>query len=363
MPVHKNQPGRRGLACVAFILLCAAGKAGAADDPTQMTRGELETEAGSLTYAVFAPSQIQGKVPLFVHLPGGTDGADDAARRSRLNELAIERGFIVLYPEPARSSATGIWDGTAAAAAGRDAAPQSLIAQITREVMAAYPVDPSQVILGGTSAGGAMAIVMAAQYPELYVALQIETGDNYGKTDAATAGRAAFEAMGPRARRIPLMYSYGTLDPFSFGGANERSVEAWLIMHDWMDDGEANGSVSLQPVATREGREGKNYSVQAFADSKGCELAELWIIEGLFHAYSGGAPNVGVIDPASDPNAPNMRVKAYDFFMDQLDADGPPGCAKAIAGGEGEGGGATNPMALLVMLGLAALRARRWVRR
>lgn len=344
----------------ALLMACALVWAGPAlathDTPPGMTQHETSNALGSMTYQVYAPEHLEGRVPLFVHVHGGNFGAEDSAHRSRLNELASQRGFVVVYPQEDPAYNSGIWDDVGAAEAGREGRASSLVAQVTREVMAAQPIDPRRVFIGGISAGASMAGVVAAQYPDIYTALHLEAGAPYGKTDAETAGKAVFEAMGPRARRMPIMLSYGTIDPFALGGAGEDILQSWLIAQDMADDGVANGSISRTPASTREGRDGKNYSVDTYVDAQGCVLAERWLIKGLFHAYSGGDPLL-VVDPVADPNAPNMREVAYDFFLDQYDADGPPGCS-ATAAKEKSVGGSLDVAGLLLLLSLAGLRRR-----
>lgn len=55
----------------------------------------------------------------------------------------------------------------------------------------------------------------------------------------------------------------------------------------------------LTPTSTRTGTDGKDYTVSYFVDQNGCLLAEQWVIDGLFHAYSGGGtqPKKGTSPP------------------------------------------------------------------
>ena len=356
--------GRAGLAAV-FLSLGGLAQPALATHDTEpgMVQHETSNALGSMTYSVYVPTGLKGRVPLFVHIHGGNFGAEDSAHRSRLNELAAARGFVVVYPQEDPSQNAGIWNDAEAAEIGRDYRASALIAQVVREVMADQPIDPRRVFIGGISAGASMSIAVAAQYPDLFTGLHIEAGDPYGEDSVEEAGRQVYEVMGPRARRVPLMLSYGTLDPFAWGGAAENALKHWLIAMDWVDDGAANGSVSLMPSATRTGTDGKSYTVDTYVDAQGCVLAERWLINGLFHAYSGGGQLYPLVDVVADPNAPNMREIAYDFFLDQYDANGPPGCPKAANPDSGSGGGSPAPWALVLLLGLAALRRLARLRR
>lgn len=339
---------------VALAVWAATVSAQQAEYPSQLY--ETSNALGSMGYRVYAPENLHGRVPLFVHIHGGNIDTADVQNQSRLNELASQRGFVVVYPQEDPGHGAGIWDHEAAAAEGRDGRATSLIAQITREVMEMYPIDPQRVFVGGISAGSGMSIVMGAQYPDLYAGVQAEGGDRYGTPlqDEEVSGRMIHEAMGDRARRIPMMLSIGTLDPFGITTNTDSVARHWLIAHDWMDDGEQNGSIALTPTETRTGRDGKNYSVDSYVDSQGCVLVERWLIQGMFHAYAGGAP-AAIYDVTADPDAPNMREIAYDFFLDQYDEDGPPGCDKSAVP-TASGGGSIDGAALVLALLLLSMR-------
>ena len=279
-------------------------------------QGSYSNSHGSRRYKLFIPSGHGGKPsPLLVMLHGCLQDPDDFALGTRMNAIAEEQRFFVLYPEQSEAAnQTRCWNWFNAANQRRDQGEPSIIAGMSREVILSHNIDARRVYVAGMSAGGAMAAIMAATYPDLYAAVGIHSGMPYGAAQNFVAAIAAMKdgaAVGATlpAKRIPLIVFHGDQDPM----VNSRN--GGQLLSQWLGNA-ANGRQDTSTARAGEGN-GRAFTRTRYLDGAGHAVAENWLVHDAGHAWSGGS-SAGSFADSSGPDASREMVRF--FFAVSQDA-------------------------------------------
>ena len=285
-------------------------------DGAQFLSRSFACAAGSRDYKLYVPRRPpKSGRGLLVMLHGGTQDGDDFAVGTRMNERAEAHGLIVAYPSQSKAANASLcWNWFMPEHQKRGAGEPAIIAGITKEIIADYAVDPDRVFVAGLSAGGAMAAVMAATYPELYAGIGVHSGLPY---ESATDLPSAFAAM--RGNAGPLR---GRRSRKPRGAVDAPRVRT-IVFHGDADNivhpSNAAGIVGASKLGERIERadtrssEGRTYTRTVIRDQSGWVVVEDWLLHGSGHAWSGGSAEGSYTD-ADGPDASGEMLR---FFLEK----------------------------------------------
>lgn len=282
------------------------------------------SQAGPRPYKLYVPSGYRGQaLPLVVMLHGCTQNPDDFAAGTRMNQLAEAQGCLVVYPaQVSAANASTCWNWFEPAHQRRGQGEPALIAGITRQVATGYAVDRRRVFVAGLSAGGAMAVIMAMTYPDLYAAVGCHSGLAYGAAhDLPSALGAMGRGVKPRARRdartaaapsspaLPLIVFQSDQDTTVHPRNADQLIAQWMALpaHDTPTAPGARKPEVLRGQVVG----GLAYTRSSHFDARGQVRVEHWQIHGARHGWSGGSPEGSF----TAPEGPDAAREILRFFL------------------------------------------------
>lgn len=293
----------------------------------------FRSSVGSRPYFVYTPSSysVGTAVPLFVMLHGCTQTAEDFAAGTQMNLLAEEYSFIVVYPQQTNNYNQGLcWNWFTPPNQSRNSGEPAAIAGIVQTITqttSLWTIDARRIYIAGLSAGGTMAAIMGATYPDLFAAVGAHSALEYqaatslrdgykamrqGGPDPVQQGQAAYKAMGRFTRVVPTIVFHGTNDPVVSPINGDQLVRQWMQTDHLASYGTYNAyfnrPTSVTPMQVPGGHASKVY---AWNDNGGNEIQEYWRINNMGHAWSGGSPSGSY----TDSRGPGASEAMYAFFM------------------------------------------------
>ena len=262
--------------------------------------------AGERRYRLYVPAP-RGSAPpaLVVLLHGCTQSPEDFALGTRMNLLAEERGLLVAYPEQShKANASRCWNWFNGADQRRGGGEPESIAAIARELMREFGIDPRRVHVAGLSAGGAMAAILGAEYPDLFAAVGVHSGLARGAAhdvqSAFAAMRGGADGAVPAARTVPTIVFHGDADttvaPIN-GEHVIRQARAHAVLHRQVHAGNSADGASWTRVVEK--------------NADGVPTLEHWLLHGGGHAWSGGDPR-GSFVSSRGPDASREMLRFFD---------------------------------------------------
>jgi poly(hydroxyalkanoate) depolymerase family esterase len=295
--------------------------------PGQFASRSYTNHAGTRAYKLYTPScysaQLGEPVPVVVMLHGCTQSPDDFAVGTRMNALAEQQGFLVVYPAQAvHANGSKCWNWFRLEDQDRDRGEPALIAGITREVVASYHVDERRVFVAGLSSGAAMAVILGETYPDIFAAVGAHSGLPYG---VAQDVPSAFAAMNGSRGLAGMPKRTGSGTPRTAAGRGVPTI-VFHGDHDHTVDARNGAEIVEQAIRghtdepglqarTRQGvaAAGRQYSHTVYVDAVDQPVIEQWVLHGAGHAWSGGSPQGSF----TDTGGPDASAEMIRFFYSQ----------------------------------------------
>ncbi|MFO1313209.1 MAG: PHB depolymerase family esterase [Burkholderiales bacterium] len=283
--------------------------------PGTFATASFACAAGTRAYKVYLPACHAdaggAPMPLVVMLHGCTQSPEDFAAGTRMNALADQHGFVVVYPAQCQNAnASKCWNWFRAEDQARDRGEPALVAGIAREVAANYRLDERRIFVAGMSAGAAMAVVLGATYPDLFAAVGAHSGLPYA---VAHDVPSAFGAMQGRAGKaaaatplVPTIVFHGDADTTVQASNGKTIVRQAVRAHP-----EASALRSEAQVGVAAG--GTTYERTIWRDADDRIVAEHWALHGTAHAWSGGS----AAGSYTDARGPDASAEMVRFFLSQ----------------------------------------------
>jgi poly(hydroxyalkanoate) depolymerase family esterase len=279
---------------------------------------------GGRSFDVYLPAGLRrrSRVPMLLLLHGCTQTPAEFADATRFTTVADRHGVILVLPrQESRHHTRRCWRWYESLHQLRGSGEPALLAAITRQVAAEesrWRVDPLRVYVAGLSAGGAMALIMAAVYPDLFAAAGVHSAPAYrsathgGRALPAMAARTAVPPPAPGApAMVPLLVVQGTADEVVAPLNGDRVADQWLAFRAAATGGPGDPP-PVSRTRTDRGRtaDGRRYTRVRWYTARRQRVLEYWLVQQLGHAWSGGRPGGSY----SDPTGPRAATLMWSFF-------------------------------------------------
>ena len=302
-------------------------------------------------YWVYTPVnyQVGTAVPLIMILHGCAQSIFThpfaIAYDTHMNQLADTHKFLVVYPshldlKHLDVNPASCWNFFLPVNQHRDSGEPASLAGIVQDMLqntSRWTIDQQRIYVAGISSGGCATANVGATYPDLFAAIGVHSGGEYGYPlpflgekaqapgtevplseaqtlsgeveeialippgpDPIQQGEKAFQAMGPFARVVPTIVFHGTADHISDPINGDQVTQQWLTTNhlasprDFTATFEHPSSTTIHP-ARPNGK--KRYTVFTWQDAHGSDVVTYYKVDGMGHAWSGGSPGSIFTDP------------------------------------------------------------------
>ena len=297
------------------------------------------TNPGALDGFVHVPAGLTPGAALVVVLHGCTQTAAGYDEAAGWSQLADQHGFVVLFPQQTRSNNGNLcFNWFSPEDTRRDGGEAASIHAMVRAVATTHPIDPARIFVTGLSAGGAMAAVMLATYPEVFAAGAVVAGLPFGSAAGvpeafdrmrghnvpsgdilAAAVRAASPHAGPWPR---LQVWHGSTDNTVSPANAAGLIEQWRGIHGLAHQPDRADRIDGYPRRTWLGADGapviEDYSITGMGhgtplspgDAEGIGASAPYMLDVGISSTHHIARFFGILDAVADRAAAPHNVPA-----------------------------------------------------
>lgn len=302
------------------------------DEVAQPKLKEAETLQGQYlgySYRLFVPQRLENEtLPLVLLLHGCLQEASSFATVTGFEEIAASKRFYVLSPQQKiTQNANRCWNWFDEENQRRGQGEPAALAALVEDVKKTALIDASKTFVVGFSAGGGMASILGATYPDLFSGLGIHSGLAYkaatspllatwamaqGGANPEFQGDQAYLAMGIHAKAMSVMVIQGDSD-FTVRPINaDHLVTQWAQTNDWATDGQEDDNVDDVPESEVWEDEGnRRFRRRIYTDKT---TRRVWLeslqISEMGHVFSGGLEEAPFIE-TEGPSAARELVRFF----------------------------------------------------
>lgn len=287
------------LARLARLRAAGGGVGGAgANEPDHLPPAlDFGANPGALDARLYAPAGLPAGAPLVVVLHGCKQTAAGYDRGTGWTTLADRHDFAVLYAEQrTANNANRCFNWFQPGDIARDAGEALSIRRMVDAATSRLRTDPRRVYVTGLSAGGAMAAVMLAAYPDVFAGGAVIAGLPYGvaATIPEAFDRMRGQGLGSDAQLVQRVRSatrhrgpwptlsvwHGSADQTVVPSNGEALLTQWRGLHEL--------AIAPTQIETVDG-----HRRRVWRDREGRAVLEAFTIAGLGHGtpVDAGSPD------------------------------------------------------------------------
>jgi len=266
------------------------------------SNGTIVSSGQKREYLLYVPKSYDHATPapLVISMHGGAMWPAAQKEMSQWNELADDRGFIVVYPSGEAGDGPRSWNVHPGNGLARDV---RFISDLIDTLSAAYSIDPTRIYADGLSNGGGMSFVLSCTLSDRIAAVGM----------VVAAQTLPFEWC-KDTTPVPMIAFYGTADPVVpyKGGESFVTPMRFPRATTWTADWARRNRCAAKPV---DSVVAADVVRREYTDCAENATVVLYTIRGGGHTWPGGK---GMPDWILGPTTRSIDAtkEMWDFFVE-----------------------------------------------